>query len=60
MEGLDYRIGKCCSPLPGEEIIGTVSLGNHGITIHRRENWGENLDIILNTLLLMKVKQTLE
>ncbi len=34
IEGLDYRIGKCCSPLPGEEIIGTVSLGNHGITIH--------------------------
>ena len=29
--------GKCCSPLPGEEIIGTVSLGNHGITIHRRD-----------------------
>ena len=26
VEGLDYRIGKCCSPLPGEEIIGTVSL----------------------------------
>ena len=37
IEGLDYRIGKCCSPLPGEEIIGTVSLGNHGITIHSRD-----------------------
>ena len=37
VEGLDYRIGKCCSPLPGEGIIGTVSLGNHGITIHRRD-----------------------
>ncbi len=37
VEGLDYRIGKCCSPLPGEKIIGTVSLGNHGITIHRRD-----------------------
>ena len=37
IEGLDFRIGKCCSPLPGEEIIGAVSLGNHGITIHRRE-----------------------
>ena len=37
VEGLDYRIGKCCSPLPGEEITGTVSLGNHGITIHRRD-----------------------
>ncbi len=37
IEGLDYRIGKCCSPLPGEEIVGAVSLGNHGITIHRRD-----------------------
>jgi len=37
IEGLDFRIGKCCSPLPGEEIIGAVSLGNHGITIHRRD-----------------------
>ena len=37
IEGLDFRIGKCCSPLPGEEIIGAVSLGNHGITIHRTE-----------------------
>ena len=37
VEGLDYRIGKCCSPLPGEEIIGTISLGNHGITIHRKD-----------------------
>ena len=37
VEGLDYRIGKCCSPLPGEEIVGSVALGNHGITIHRRD-----------------------
>ncbi|WP_420063764.1 RelA/SpoT family protein [Prochlorococcus marinus] len=36
LEGLDYRLGGCCSPLPGEEIIGTVALGNHGITIHRQ------------------------
>ena len=37
IEGLDYRIGKCCTPLPGEDIVGTVSLGNHGITIHRSD-----------------------
>jgi len=37
IEGLDFRIGKCCSPLPGEDIVGAVSLGNHGITIHRRD-----------------------
>ncbi len=37
VEGLDYRLGGCCSPLPGEAILGTVALGNHGITIHRQE-----------------------
>ncbi len=35
LEGLDYRLAGCCSPLPGEGIIGTVALGNHGITVHR-------------------------
>nr|WP_036910060.1 bifunctional (p)ppGpp synthetase/guanosine-3',5'-bis(diphosphate) 3'-pyrophosphohydrolase [Prochlorococcus marinus] len=37
LEGLDYRLGGCCSPLPGEDILGTVALGNHGITIHRQD-----------------------
>ena len=37
VEGLDHRLGGCCSPLPGELIVGTVALGNHGITIHRQE-----------------------
>ncbi len=37
VEGLDYRFGGCCSPLPGEAILGTVALGNHGITIHRQD-----------------------
>ncbi len=37
VEGLDYRLGKCCTPLPGEAILGTVALGNHGITIHRQD-----------------------
>ncbi|WP_036901539.1 MULTISPECIES: RelA/SpoT family protein [Prochlorococcus] len=36
VEGLDYKIGGCCNPLPGEEILGAVALGNHGITIHRQ------------------------
>ncbi len=36
IEGLEYRLGACCSPLPGEPIIGAVALGNHGITIHRQ------------------------
>ena len=37
VEGLEYRLGGCCSPLPGEPILGTVALGNHGITIHRQD-----------------------
>jgi len=37
LEGLEYRLGGCCSPLPGEPIVGSVALGNHGITIHRQD-----------------------
>ncbi len=37
VEGLEYRLGGCCSPLPGESIVGSVALGNHGITIHRQD-----------------------
>ncbi len=37
LEGLEYRLGGCCSPLPGEPILGAVALGNHGITIHRQD-----------------------
>tara|TARA_B100000700_G_scaffold330590_1_gene457634 strand:+ start:341 stop:2674 length:2334 start_codon:yes stop_codon:yes gene_type:complete len=44
VEGLEYRFGGCCSPLPGESILGSVALGNHGITIHRNDC--ENLNSI--------------
>ncbi|MFM1799969.1 MAG: putative guanosine-3,5-bis(diphosphate) 3-pyrophosphohydrolase [Cyanobacteriota bacterium] len=37
LEGLEYRLGGCCSPLPGAAIVGSVALGNHGITIHRQD-----------------------
>ncbi len=37
VEGLEYRMGGCCSPLPGEAIVGSVALGNHGITVHRQD-----------------------
>jgi guanosine-3',5'-bis(diphosphate) 3'-pyrophosphohydrolase len=31
---MDYTMAKCCSPLPGDEIIGFVTIGE-GIKIHR-------------------------
>lgn len=34
LEGMMHHIGKCCSPLPGEEIVGVVSKGK-GIVVHR-------------------------
>ncbi len=44
IEGLVYRMAGCCNPLPGEPIIGAVSLGNHGIAIHRQGC--HNLEVI--------------
>ncbi len=34
VEGLVYHIAGCCKPLPGEPIIGVVTRGNRGISIH--------------------------
>ncbi len=36
VEGLLYDLAKCCSPIPGEPIIGAVSLGSRGIRVHRQ------------------------
>ncbi len=36
IEGLVYHIAGCCTPLPGEPILGSVSLGSRGIAIHRQ------------------------
>jgi len=36
VEGLNHHLAGCCKPLPGEPIIGLVTLGsNRGISIHR-------------------------
>lgn len=34
LEGMLHSLAKCCSPLPGEEIVGVISRGK-GITVHR-------------------------
>jgi len=36
VEGLMHHMAGCCHPLPGEPIIGAVSMGSRGIAIHRQ------------------------
>ena len=36
VEGLLHHMAGCCHPLPGERIIGAVSMGSRGIAIHRQ------------------------
>lgn len=36
VEGLLYNLAGCCNPVPGEAIIGVVTLGSRGISIHRQ------------------------
>ncbi len=36
VEGLLYHIAGCCHPLPGEPILGIVTRGAKGISIHRQ------------------------
>ncbi|WP_017324388.1 bifunctional (p)ppGpp synthetase/guanosine-3',5'-bis(diphosphate) 3'-pyrophosphohydrolase [Synechococcus sp. PCC 7336] len=37
VEGMPHHIAKCCNPLPGEDIIGLVTLSGRGIAIHRQD-----------------------
>ncbi|MFR9651912.1 MAG: RelA/SpoT family protein [Rikenellaceae bacterium] len=36
IDNLDYKLGKCCNPIKGDEIFGFVTIGA-GITIHRMD-----------------------
>jgi len=44
LQGLKHRIAKCCSPMPGDPIIGVVTRFDPAISIHHREC--HNLDTI--------------
>jgi GTP pyrophosphokinase len=36
IEGLLYYLAGCCNPIPGEGIIGVVTRGARGISVHRQ------------------------
>ncbi len=36
VEGLLHNIAGCCKPIPGEPILGVVTKGSRGISIHRQ------------------------
>ncbi|MBE7061839.1 MAG: bifunctional (p)ppGpp synthetase/guanosine-3',5'-bis(diphosphate) 3'-pyrophosphohydrolase [Clostridiales bacterium] len=36
MSGLLVRFARCCTPVPGDDIVGFISRG-HGVTVHRRD-----------------------
>lgn len=47
VEGIDnclINMGRCCNPLPGENIIGFITRG-HGLTVHRRDCKNVPVDI---------------
>ena len=45
VDGVNVRIAKCCTPVPGDEIIGYITIGR-GISVHRKDckNLQNNVD----------------
>ena len=45
MDDVDIKFAKCCTPLPGDEIIAFITKG-HGISVHKCDcrNVPENID----------------
>jgi len=58
VQGIDnirVNIASCCSPLPGDEIVGYITKGN-GISIHRK--LCHNLDYLDNRMINVKWNDT--
>ena len=36
LEGIQVRFGKCCNPVPGDDIVGYITRGR-GVTIHKAD-----------------------
>ncbi|MDR2813980.1 MAG: RelA/SpoT family protein [Prevotellaceae bacterium] len=34
LSGVDYKLGKCCNPIYGDDVFGFVTVGS-GVTVHR-------------------------
>ena len=72
LEGLMYSIAKCCSPIPGEPIVGVVTRAK-GVTVHRMDcpmldhieperlmtiNWsGDNVNKTYNTTIRVETAE---
>lgn len=53
LTNLDVKFAKCCSPVPGDEVVGYITNG-HGITIHRKNC--TNIKNLKNKERLVKVQ----